>query len=177
MLNLLLLRHAKTDKLAAGRKDINRPLTGRGKRDATAMGRYMASNDLMPDLVLCSPALRTRNTWDLVASEWKRPPRVVFERGIYDAHGGKDLWKVLCEGAGNAKSLLVVGHNPSMEALALLLAQKGEKKGRSRLETKFPTAALAVIGLDAKNWTAVDEAAGKLVRFVRPEDIGAGPGA
>ncbi len=171
MLVLLLLRHAKTSKTDTGRQDIDRPLTKRGKRDADAMGRYMQANGLLPDVVLCSPSRRTRSTWDLVANRLKSNPKILFTNGIYASRDGEELKDAIRRQGGEAKSLLLVGHNPSMEQLARQLAQKGEKKGRSRLEVKFPTAALAVLSLNTDNWKTMSEDASKLVRFVRPADI------
>ncbi len=171
MLNLMLLRHAKASRPAEGLEDIDRPLTGSGKEAATAMGKYMANNGLIPDLILCSPARRARKTWKLVAKELGEDPKVLFERDIYDFGDGEDLLNCLRRYAKDAASVLLVGHNPSIAGLAQRLARRGDKKIRSRLETKFPTAALAVITLDVIPWAAVAEGAGTLVRFIRPKDI------
>lgn len=171
MLNLMLLRHAKSSWSDAGQADIDRPLTSRGKRAAVAMGRHMAANGLVPDLVLCSPARRATDSWDLVAGELKTSPAILIEPEIYDFGDGEALMECLRHKAGAAQSVLLVGHNPSIEGLAQRLAGKGDKKLRERLEKKYPTATLAVISLDLGNWTALADAAGKLVRFVRPKDI------
>ena len=167
----MLLRHAKSNPSGGGPADIDRPLNGRGKRAAMAMGSYMAANGLQPDLVLCSPARRAKETWKLVTKELAASPKILFEQDIYDFGDGEDLLNCLRHHANGAKSVLLVGHNPSIAGLAQRLAQKGDKKIRSRLETKYPTAALAVIALDAGNWASVAEGAGTLVRFVRPRDI------
>ena len=171
MLNLMLLRHAKSSWSGTGLEDMARPLTGRGKRAAMVMGAYMAANGLEPDMVLCSPARRARETWKLVAKELAASPKILFEQDIYDFGDGEELLNCLRRHAGGAKSVLLVGHNPSIEGLAKRLAKKGDKKIRGLLETKYPTAALAVIALDAGSWAAVAEGAGTLVRFVRPRDI------
>ena len=171
MLNLMLLRHAKSTRPATGLEDIDRPLTGRGKRAAAAMGDYMAANKLLPDLVLCSPARRAKDTWKIVAKKLVASPKILFEQDIYDFGDGEALLNCLRRHAGEAKSILLVGHNPSIEGLAQRLARKGDKKIRSRLQTKYPTGALAVITLDARSWPTVAEGAGTLARFVRPKDI------
>lgn len=134
---LLILRHAKTDKADTGRKDVDRPLTGRGKRDADAMGRYMQANGLIPDVVLCSPSRRARSTWDQVAAKIKSKPKVFFENKIYTSETGEDLLTFMRE-HGQGKAILLVGHNPSLAILARQLSRKGEKESRSRLENKFP---------------------------------------
>jgi phosphohistidine phosphatase len=171
MLNLMLLRHAKSSWSDTGTEDMDRPLTGRGKRAAMAMGRYMAANGLVPDVVLCSPALRARDTWDLVAKEMGASPKILLERDIYDFGDGEVLLNTLRRAAGATKSVLLVGHNPSIGGLAQRLAQKGDRKIRSRLESKYPTGTLAVIGLDASSWADISQSAGTLMRFVRPRDI------
>jgi len=169
MLNLMLLRHAKASSPAAGQEDRDRPLTSRGKRAASAMGSYMTANALVPDLVLCSPARRARETWKFVAKKLAASPKIVFEPELYDFGDGVALLSSLRRHATQAKSILLIGHNPSIEGLAQRLARKGDKKIRSQLQAKYPTGALAVIALDARSWTAAE--AGTLARFVRPKDI------
>ncbi|MGH6906273.1 MAG: SixA phosphatase family protein [Aestuariivirga sp.] len=167
----MLLRHAKASGFKTGRQDIGRPLIGRGKRAATAIGEYMVANGLVPGLVLCSPALRAKETWGLVAKELGGSPKILFEQDIYDFGDGEDLLNCLRRKASGSKSVLLVGHNPSIEGLAKRLVRKGDRKIRGLLETKYPTAALAVIAVDAGSWAGVAEDAGTLVRFVRPRDI------
>lgn len=169
MLNLMLLRHAKAGSPEPGMNDMDRPLTGRGKRAAAAMAAYMAANDLTPDLILCSPARRTKDTWKIVSKKLAASAKVLFERELYDSGGGEALLMCLRRHAGNAKSILLVGHNPSIERLAQRLVRKGDEKVRSQLQTKYPTGALAVITFDARSWAAGDT--GTLARFVRPKDI------
>ncbi len=171
MLNLMLLRHAKSSLAEAGQEDSDRPLNDRGRLAATAVGRYMASNDLVPQLVLCSPARRARETWGLVAGELKTPPAILIAPEIYDFGDGKALMDCLRRKAGAAHSVSLVGHNPSIGRLAQSLAGAGDKKLRERLQTKYPTAGLAVISFDLDNWESLTAGAGTLLRFVTPKDI------
>jgi phosphohistidine phosphatase len=171
MLNLMLLRHAKSSLAEAGQEDSDRTLNDRGRHAATAMGRYMASNDLVPQLVLCSPARRARETWGLVAGELKTPPKILIAAEIYDFGDGKALIDCLRRKAGAAQSVSLVGHNPSIGRLAQILVGKGSDKLRERLEKKYPTAALAVISFDLDNWGSLTAGAGALLRFVTPKDI------
>ena len=171
MLNLMLLRHAKSSLADAGQEDSDRPLNDRGRHAATAVGRYMASNGLVPQLVLCSPARRTRETWGLVAGELKALPAILIAAEIYDFGDGKALMECLRQKAGAAQSVLLVGHNPSIAGLAKSLAGKGSGSLRDRLEKKYPTAALAVISLDRDNWKSLTAEPGTLLRFVAPKDI------
>jgi phosphohistidine phosphatase len=171
MLNLMLLRHAKSSLAEAGQEDSERPLNDRGRHAATAVGRYMASNDLVPQLVLCSPARRVSETWGLVAGELKASPAILIAAEIYDFGDGKALMECLRRKAGAMQSVLLVGHNPSIAGLAQILVGKGDKKLRDRLQKKYPTAALAVISFDLDNWKSLTAGAGTLLRFVTPKDI------
>ena len=171
MLNLMLLRHAKSSWADAGQADPDRPLNDRGKRDAVAMGRYMAPNGLVPQLVLCSPARRASDTWGLVAGELAAIPAILIAAEIYDFGEGKALLECLRQKAGAAQSVLLVGHNPSIGGLAQNLIGRGSAKLRERLEKKYPTAALAVISFDFNNWGSLATGSGTLLRFVRPRDI------
>jgi phosphohistidine phosphatase len=171
MLNLMLLRHAKSSWADAGQADSDRPLNNRGKRAAVAVGRYMASNDLVPQLVLCSPARRAKETWGLVAGELTTAPEILIVPEIYDFGDGKALMECLRRKGGLAQSVLLVGHNPSIGRLAQILIGKGDNKHRERLAKKYPTAALAVISFDFDNWGSLAAGSGKLQRFVTPKDI------
>lgn len=171
MLDLMLLRHAKSSWAEAGQADRDRPLNERGKRAATAVGRYMASHGLVPQLVLCSPARRARETWTLAAGELKASPAVLVVDEIYDFGDGKALMECLRHKTGAAQSILLVGHNPSIAALARNLIGTGSRKLRERLEEKYPTAALAVISFDLTNWGSLAAGSGTLLRFVTPRDI------
>ena len=171
MLNLMLLRHAKSSWADAGQADLDRPLNEHGKRAAVAMGRYMASNGLVPQRVLCSPARRVSETWGLVAGELTATPEVLVAAEIYDFGDGNALVECLRHKARAAQSVLLVGHNPSIAGLAQALVGAGSGKLRERLEQKYPTAALAVISFDLANWEPLAAGSGTLQRFVRPGDV------
>ena len=171
MIILTLLRHAKSSLAHLGQADIDRPLNDRGKRDALAIGRHMASLNLEPQLVLCSPARRAKDTWEIVAKKLKTSPAIKIEPNIYDFGDGAALMELLRRQGRDAKSILLVGHNPSVEGLAQKLVERGSDQLRERLANKFPTATFAVISLDLENWKAVKGASGTLLHFVRPKDI------
>lgn len=171
MLRLLLLRHAKSDPADVAVDDRDRALTPRGRRAAQAIGRWLASHRLEPDLVLCSPARRARDTWSLVAAEFKTNPRTLVDEALYDFGDGSRHLEAIARLGGDAKCLLVVAHNPATERLAGRLAGRGKARLRDRMAQKFPTAGLAVIGLDIAGWASLDGASGELEHFVRPKDI------
>lgn len=171
MLRLMLLRHAKSSWGDPGLDDRDRALTSRGKSAAQAMGRAMRHRGLQPDLVLCSPARRAKDTWAIAAEELKTAPKLRFEEDVYDFGNGGKLAGLIREKGGTAKFLLLVGHNPSMERLALRLAGTGDKKLRARLETKYPTGALSVFNAKLHPWAEFDESAFTLTHFIRPKDV------
>jgi len=170
-MHLMLLRHAKSSWNGPALDDRDRPLTARGKSAAQAMGRAMRSRKLVPDLVLCSPARRARDTWDLVSEQLKTGPRMVVQEDIYDFGNGGKLAGAIREHGGEAKTLLLVGHNPSTERLAARLATAGDRKLRDRLAKKYPTGALTVFESSATAWADFDEAGWTLTHFIRPKDI------
>lgn len=171
VLKLMLLRHAKSSWGDPGLEDRDRPLNTRGKSAAQAMGRVMRHRGLLPDLVLCSPARRAKDTWSIAAGELKTAPKVAFEEDVYDFGNGGKLVELIRTKGGKARSLLLVGHNPSMERLAQRLAGQGDKKLRERLEKKYPTGALAVFEAEVGTWADFAEAAFSMTHFIRPRDV------
>lgn len=170
MRRLMLLRHAKSDWSAAGQADIDRELSVRGRRAAPLVGEYMAGQGLVPDLALVSSAQRTRETWELVGSAYKSPPRVEIEPRVYDASADR-LLRLIRETPADVHCLLVVGHNPAMEELADGLVASGDPVSRDAMDEKFPTAALAVIDFPTDAWGGIEEGSGRLDRFVTPRSL------
>lgn len=174
MHRLMLLRHAKSSWDDPGQADRDRPLNARGCEAAAAIGRYIAANGLVPDLVLCSPALRTRQTWLLACKGRKtlESAHITFEGGLYE-RDGEDILRVMREVQGEPSQLLIVGHNPGLEELADILVASGEARALERLDRKFPTGALAVIALDISDWAKAEPGTGRLERFVTPKTLDA----
>jgi phosphohistidine phosphatase len=167
---LLLLRHAKAVIGEGSMRDIDRPLASRGEKASKLMGRYMAEHDLIPALVLCSPARRTRQTWEIASAELpKVETRFIHE--LYDFGDGEALLSAIRQQGGSAKRLLLVTHNPATQNLALSLAGTGEKALRQRMMEKYPTAGLAVLSFPGGDWAETAEGAGKLENFIRPRDL------
>ncbi len=172
-LRLMLLRHAKSSWTDPGMDDRDRPLSSRGVKAAGAVGRHMRKEAFIPDLVLCSPARRARDTWRLVANELHASPRIVVDDAIYDFGNGGRIVDAVRRIAVQESAVLVAGHNPSLERLALRLSTDADDKSRHRMEQKFPTGALAVIDFEMQTWRDLGKKAGVLVSFVRPKDLGA----
>ena len=170
MLTLSLLRHAKSSWKTPALPDRERPLNARGMSDAPAMGRAMSERGIEPELVLCSSAQRTADTLALVLPELKIEPEVVYEDALYQA-SPDDMLGMLRGLQPGARNVLVVGHNPEIQALALGLVGSGPKDLRNRLAEKYPTGGLAVINFTAGLWSSVDAGSGSLSLFLTPRDI------
>jgi len=181
---LLLFRHAKSAWPDVA--DHDRPLARRGIRAAPVMGRWLREAGLLPGQVLCSTARRARETWQYAQPGLAATPPVTFDARIYEG-AAADLLALIREVPPATGTLLLVGHNPAIEDLALLLAAApgaaagpgpgGSRPGdRERMRSKFPTAAIA--GLEsAGTWPGLAPGRARLTAFVTPGDVGAGKAA
>jgi phosphohistidine phosphatase len=170
MLTLCLLRHAKSGWSNPTLPDRDRPLATRGVTDAPLMGRAMAERGIDPELVLCSSARRTRDTLALVLPELRVEPKVVYEDALYHASPEAMLEMIHAIQPG-ANRVMLVGHNPEIQAFALDLVGSGPKHFRDRVRAKYPTAALAVINFSGGLWTSVMVNSGTLNLFLSPRDL------
>jgi phosphohistidine phosphatase len=150
---LVVLRHAKSAR-PAGVPDHERPLAPRGARDAPAAGRALAEADCLPDLALCSTALRARETWRLASAQWGTPPPVRHDPRLYAA-GTADLLAVVRGTPPEVETLLLVGHNPGLQELVLELAGDGLGDALGQVRAKFPTSAIAVLAWHGSGWPAL----------------------
>lgn len=167
MRHVWLLRHAKSSWDDPGLADRDRPLAPRGVRGAAAMAGYLASVD-PPRLVLCSAGLRARQTLASVLPSLGTDLEIRIEPELYtfDADVLRERLRRLEE---DVTSVMLVGHNPALEELAIALTIDGEL--RRRLDQRFPTAALATIELPDVPWASLGEGTGVLTRFVTPSDL------
>jgi phosphohistidine phosphatase len=164
---LHLLRHAKSSWDDPSLADADRPLAPRGRRAAKKVGAYLRSARIEPALVLCSPSQRTRQTLELI-----RPHAVEtrFDRALYGA-GPDELCAVLRSVRGEVPSVLVIGHNPGLQQLAVLLAGAGDERQIARMTAKMPTAALASFDLNIGRWDDLRQGDGTLVGYVVPKEL------
>lgn len=166
----MLLRHAKSD-WPDGVSDHERPLGKRGEAAAPRMGEYLAGEHLVPDLAVVSTARRARETWALVAPQLRHEVPVRSEAAIYEA-APDHILDVVRATPDEVKCLIIVGHNPGFEELAVRLVGHGDRFAFARMLQKFPTAGLAVIDFAVDSWAEVDDRGGRLDRFVTPRMIG-----
>ena len=159
---LIVLRHAKATH-KPGFPDVDRPLTSRGERDADAAGQWLRARRIVPDLVLCSPSRRTRETWDrvvlvLASNGDGTGADVRYDSRLYQA-GADETLEIIAGDAGDEQTLLLVGHNPAAQQIASHLT--------ARNDLEFPTSALAVI--DLNDWDNLTRGAGTLQSVWTPK--------
>lgn len=172
MRRLMLLRHAKTETDAPSGRDHDRRLDDRGRSDAGEIGRFIARHPPFPELVLVSSAVRAQQTWNLLweAMQDRVPaPEVETLDEIYGAEPAELLRVVRMASSADPKRLMLVGHNPGMHELALMLAGQGDKAARKALEDNLPTSGLAILDFDTDDWTDVAFRRGHLALFVSPK--------
>jgi phosphohistidine phosphatase len=162
MKTLLLLRHGKSSWKNSTLADHERPLKARGRRDAPKMGRWLAQKTLVPDLMISSTARRARQTAVAVASAAGYEGEIQYAASLYetDASG---VFELVREIEGSAQRVLIVSHQPELQAVIEVLAGK---------EAKMPTCALAHLRLKIKSWSEIDEGIdAKLVDLWRPKAL------
>jgi phosphohistidine phosphatase len=171
MKRLTLLRHAKSGEDLAAARDFDRRLNGKGRRAARAMGRHMHDAQLAFDRVVASPAARVVETVREIGAGYGADLAPAWERRIYLA-SAPELLDLVHEAPDAATSLLLVGHNPGLEQLVLMLvADQADDGARDRVEEKYPTASLAEIMFEVDQWADILPGSGRLLRFVRPRDL------
>src|SRR3954451_4103321 len=176
MRRLMLLRHAKTEHDAPSGQDHDRRLDDRGRLDAAAIGAWIGRHTPLPGAVLVSTAVRARQTWEIAGQAIKdvlREPaaakwQVEFLDEIYGAEPAQLLGVVRMAEVSDPRSLMLVGHNPGMHELALMLTGSGDAAAKTAIEDNLPTAGLAILDFAIDDWSAVSFRGGKLVRFTSP---------
>ena len=181
MRRLMLLRHAKTEHDAPSGHDQDRRLDERGRLDAAAIGTWIGRHPPFPDAVLVSTAVRAQQTWEIARDAMKDAvreqlpqPQVELLDELYGAEKHRSRrhianriirWAEVTDPA----RLMLIGHNPGMHELALMLAGSGDAAAKKSLEDNLPTAGLAILDFAIDDWNEVAFRRGKLVRFTSPK--------
>ena len=165
---LLLFRHAKAQRPEPGMEDRARVLIERGRKDSARIGAYMATNGLVPDRVLISPSARTQETWKFTATAFSSTPAAVTAEQLYEATPRCDC--CLDQGGSDRDPYtLVIGHNPELHELALMLVASGNADARKLLQDKLPTAGLVIMDFAFDDWRKLHQQSGRLEHFVTPK--------
>ena len=162
---LVLLRHAKAVP-PESMPDLERPLADRGRADAAAAGRYLVAQGIEAELVLCSPSIRTRETWQYAAEAGAIATDIWYDRRIYSA-GTEELLEVIQDVPAEARTVVIVGHAPGIPWLADELALDGTSPNRVELTQKYPTSGLTVLHHTAR-WANLTPDDADLVEYVIP---------
>jgi phosphohistidine phosphatase len=170
MKTLILLRHAKSGWDDPIRRDFDRPLNPKGRKAARRVGRELRAQGVTFDAVVASPAVRVVETLADFGEGYGSPIQPRYDGRIY-LGSVATLLDVVREADDEAERLLLVGHNPGVERLAMLLTRADGDGLRSEVSEKYPTATVAEIRLPAEHWRDVEAGTGWIERFVRPRDL------
>ena len=170
MKTLTLLRHAKSGWDDPVARDFDRPLNAKGKRAAAMVGRHMRSLHLVFDHAIASPAVRVMETLDEIESGYGRKVAPAWDRRVYLASAAT-LLDVIHGFPAETDSVLLIGHNPGLEDLVLMLVADGANPLRDAVEDKYPTASIAELQFEADSWADIVTGTARLTRFVRPRDL------
>lgn len=169
MSELYLLRHAKAVPQNGGMSDADRPLERRGRQGALAIAKWLKQQKIVPQLVLCSPATRTRQTWELIADAFPKPPRTDFDAGLYLA-GPDRLLAYVRAVPDSVERVMVIGHNPGLHELAQMLSDTNIGPLADRLADNLATAGFVRYEV-AIEWAGLRRRGARLVALVTPKDL------
>lgn len=163
---LILLRHSKST-WGLDVHDHERPLSSRGRRDGVAAGRWFADHEVTPDVVLCSSAERTRQTWDRMRKGGIAAADVRFEDTLYEAFV-PDLHAVLRTLPGRVRTAMMIGHSPGIpDLLDTLAVRDGKKTLWASIDKKFPTSAFAIVRFEGP-WATLEPGGARLETYQVP---------
>lgn len=162
MKTLLLMRHAKSSWKDTNLKDHERPLNKRGRYDAPLMGQVLVDRELLPQKILCSSAVRARETAEALQKAVDHPFEIEYLDRLYLAEAD-EYFNVLREQPDNLERVMVIGHNPGLETLLQLLSGQIEA---------LPTAVIAYLVLPITQWSQISSSTeGELVEIWRPKEL------
>lgn len=164
------MRHAKSAWDLGVEADHLRPLNERGRRAVPVIGSYLAEVDFVPDLVLCSTAIRTRETLDRLLRDFPQSPAIRYEQALYLASRADCLERLRRLGK-RWRRVLVIGHNPGLQDLAAHLVGEADRTVAGRIADKFPTASLALLDCALDSWSDLTPGAVRAARFVMPKQL------
>ena len=169
MKQLIVMRHATAEGLL-GVSDFERPLTAQGHAEAERVGGWLVDHGWVPDLALCSEALRVRETWAGVVRGLGTAPPSRFDPTMYDASAA-ELLQIASEVEEGPGCVMLVAHNPSVSHLAFDLTERTDPEGRERLRAGFRPATAAVFELRGERYLDLPQTRARLIDFVEAQSL------
>ncbi len=168
---IYILRHVKAEQTENETEDFSRKITKKGKVQAQKLAKYFAKKKIKPDLILCSPAKRARQTLEILSSVTKKS-QITFDEKIYEA-SPKNLLRVLQYIDNRYKSILLLGHNPAIMTLCAALANTGKSNiiDLKKMLNKFPAGGAACFDTDITSWEDLNIDTCELKKFIRPNKL------
>jgi phosphohistidine phosphatase len=170
MRTLILVRHAKSSWSDPTLEDHDRPLNARGRRAAPVIAEWLSRRGHLPDLVLCSSSVRTRETFARMAEAVPGLPEPVVEPAIYHATPAELLARC-AELPEGATSVMLIGHQPGLGGFARRLSAAPVRPRCATAFEHFPTAAAAVLTLELEAWREIAFGSARFIDFARPRDL------
>ena len=169
MLRLYVMRHAKSSWAVPGARDYDRELNERGLMDMEKISRFLAREEHTPARVLCSSAVRTKQTYENIKDAIQPEPSVTFTEKLYSS--GLSDYIEMIQSVDEPVSLMVIGHNPMCGALATSLPGQGNEDELAKIAYKYPTGCISIIDFDFDHWQEVSKGNGVLVKSVFPSEL------
>ena len=168
----MLLRHAKSSWDDRTLSDFDRPLNDRGRQAAPLIGGHLCAIGLIPDQILCSTAVRTRETCDLVNKAFpaETATAIAYDDRLYHA-SSSEMLEVIKDAPAAVDRLLVIGHNPGIQILATSFAGDATTEDAAHLNEKYPTAALTVFDVPNSGWRDLNFEDARLRSFTTPKRL------
>ena len=170
MLELYVMRHAKSSWDNLQLPDHDRPLSDRGKRNAKKICEFFVKKQIKFDLILVSSSIRTKKTLKILQKKLEKPKKIITSKSLYLADENKIALKIK-KIKKDYKKVLLINHEPAVTNLVNYLVKNKENSLFKLMNYKFPTAAFAKIVFDLDNWSKINDRTGLLKNFIRPKDI------
>lgn len=168
MKRLAVLRHAKSSWAQPGTSDEARPLNQRGFEQLGQLSKWIAAKNFKPDLIICSPSVRTRQTHQAIEGALG-DCKIEFDPALYN--GALENYLNALWGLSDAENVLLIGHNPNCDELVRYLTMPSSPAADSLMSNHFATASLAMMELEGDNWSDLGQSTCLLNLFLRPKDL------
>lgn len=169
MLSLYIMRHAKSSWAVPGARDFDRELNDRGISDLKKMKKFIEQEKIEPHTILCSSAIRTRQTLAEIASGFSHKPDIIHTEKLYSS--GMQEYIEIINSVKNNGPLMIIGHNPMCGTLATTLPSDGDEDELEKIAYQYPTSTITAINFDLDDWSQVVVRSGYLKKSMFPSQI------